>query len=177
MWSWTDTPSMSAIVASLNCLNRGFTITAANNVILVDLEYSPEEYPELLELILQGHADVVYGSRFLGRHRVFLFTHYIGNRIVTLGRDAGVDIGKVLVADDRRDNQLLITRMLEKTGAGVVVVHEQVGLRHGGLQIVRARRRQRHEAIGLPGRDAGGALQARQAGVCVAVGHHPLAVA
>ncbi len=32
----------------------------------------------------QGHADVVYGSRFLGRHRVFLFTHYIGNRLVTL---------------------------------------------------------------------------------------------
>ena len=49
-----------------------------------DLEYSPEEFPELIELICQGRADVVYGSRFLGRHRVFLFTHYLGNRIVTL---------------------------------------------------------------------------------------------
>ena len=49
-----------------------------------DLEYSPEEYPELIELICKGHADVVYGSRFLGRHRVFLFTHYLGNRFVTL---------------------------------------------------------------------------------------------
>ena len=43
-----------------------------------DLEYSPEELPELAELIVEGRADVVYGSRFLGRHRVFLFTHYLG---------------------------------------------------------------------------------------------------
>ena len=42
-----------------------------------DLEYSPEEFPELIELICEGRADVVYGSRFLGRHRVFLFTHYL----------------------------------------------------------------------------------------------------
>ena len=49
-----------------------------------DLEYSPEEFPELIELICEGRADVVYGSRFLGRHRVFLFTHYLGNRLLTL---------------------------------------------------------------------------------------------
>jgi len=49
-----------------------------------DLEYSPEEYPDLIELIAQGRADVVYGSRFIGRHRVFLFTHYAGNRLLTL---------------------------------------------------------------------------------------------
>jgi glycosyltransferase involved in cell wall biosynthesis len=49
-----------------------------------DLEYSPEEYPELIELICSGRADVVYGSRFLGRHRVFLFIHYMGNRLLTL---------------------------------------------------------------------------------------------
>ena len=49
-----------------------------------DLEYSPEEYPSLIELICAGRADVVYGSRFLGRHRVFLFTHYAGNRLLTL---------------------------------------------------------------------------------------------
>src|SRR4030095_5245805 len=34
--------------------------------------------------LLEGRADVVYGSRFLGRHRVFLFTHYVGNRVLTL---------------------------------------------------------------------------------------------
>jgi glycosyltransferase involved in cell wall biosynthesis len=49
-----------------------------------DLEYSPEEYPGLIELICSGRADVVYGSRFLGRHRVFLFVHYMGNRLLTL---------------------------------------------------------------------------------------------
>jgi glycosyltransferase involved in cell wall biosynthesis len=49
-----------------------------------DLEYSPEEYPQLIELICEGRADVVYGSRFLGRHRVFLFVHYMGNRLLTL---------------------------------------------------------------------------------------------
>src|SRR5499427_3460848 len=66
-------------------LRRGFAAVTGDLVVVqdADLEYSPEEYPQLIELICQGHADVVYGSRFLGRHRVFLFTHYIGNRIVT----------------------------------------------------------------------------------------------
>jgi hypothetical protein len=49
-----------------------------------DLEYSPEELPDLIRLICEGRADVVYGSRFLGRHRVFLFTHYVGNLALTL---------------------------------------------------------------------------------------------
>jgi glycosyltransferase involved in cell wall biosynthesis len=67
-------------------LRRGFAEVTGDLVIIqdADLEYSPEEYPDLIELICKGHADVVYGSRFLGRHRVFLFTHYLGNRIVTL---------------------------------------------------------------------------------------------
>jgi glycosyltransferase involved in cell wall biosynthesis len=67
-------------------LRRGFAAVTGDLVVVqdADLEYSPEEYPQLIELICKGHADVVYGSRFLGRHRVFLFTHYLGNRIVTL---------------------------------------------------------------------------------------------
>jgi glycosyltransferase involved in cell wall biosynthesis len=67
-------------------LRRGFAAVSGDLVAIqdADLEYSPEEYPDLIDLILKGHADVVYGSRFLGRHRVFLFTHYLGNRIVTL---------------------------------------------------------------------------------------------
>jgi glycosyltransferase involved in cell wall biosynthesis len=67
-------------------LRRGFAEVTGDLVVIqdADLEYSPEEYPQLIDLILSGHADVVYGSRFLGRHRVFLFTHYLGNRIVTL---------------------------------------------------------------------------------------------
>ena len=67
-------------------LRRGFAAVTGDIVLIqdADLEYSPEEYPELISLICQGRADVVYGSRFLGRHRVFLFTHYAGNRLLTL---------------------------------------------------------------------------------------------
>ncbi len=67
-------------------LRRGFQEVTGDLMIIqdADLEYSPEEFPDLIELICQGKADVVYGSRFLGRHRVFLFTHYLGNRVVTL---------------------------------------------------------------------------------------------
>ena len=67
-------------------LRRGFQEVNGDLVVIqdADLEYSPEEFPELIELICQGRADVVYGSRFIGRHRVFMFTHYAGNRLLTL---------------------------------------------------------------------------------------------
>lgn len=67
-------------------LRRGFQEIRGELVVIqdADLEYSPEEYPQLIELICKGRADVVYGSRFLGRHRVFMFSHYLGNRVVTL---------------------------------------------------------------------------------------------
>lgn len=48
-----------------------------------DLEYYPEEYEMLARPILDGRADVTYGTRFLGTHRVFLFWHYAGNRLLT----------------------------------------------------------------------------------------------
>jgi len=67
-------------------LRRGFQEVRGDIVVIqdADLEYSPEEFPDLIDLICTGRADVVYGSRFLGRHRVFLFSHYLGNRLLTL---------------------------------------------------------------------------------------------
>jgi glycosyltransferase involved in cell wall biosynthesis len=69
-----------------SALRRGFQEVTGDVVVIqdADLEYSPEELPELTALIRDGRADVVYGSRFLGRHRVFLFTHYAGNWLLTL---------------------------------------------------------------------------------------------
>jgi glycosyltransferase involved in cell wall biosynthesis len=66
-------------------VRRGFAAVTGDIVIIqdADLEYFPEEYPGLIDPIRRGQADVVYGSRFLTRHRVVLFTHYIANRIVT----------------------------------------------------------------------------------------------
>jgi glycosyltransferase involved in cell wall biosynthesis len=68
-------------------LRTGFA-KAGGDVILVqdaDLEYDPSDYPILLQPILDGNADVVYGSRFLGGpHRVHLFWHMVGNRFLTL---------------------------------------------------------------------------------------------
>ncbi len=61
---------------------------ATGDILLVqdaDLEYDPGDYPALLAPILEGKADAVFGSRFLGGpHRVLLFWHYAGNRLLTL---------------------------------------------------------------------------------------------
>jgi glycosyltransferase involved in cell wall biosynthesis len=68
-------------------LRTGFQ-AATGDIVLIqdaDLEYDPNEYPRLLQPILDGHADVVYGSRFLGGgpHRVVFYWHYLGNRFLT----------------------------------------------------------------------------------------------
>ena len=67
-------------------LREGFKHVTGGIVIVqdADLEYYPEEYPNLIEPIVKGKADVVYGSRFLGAHRVFMLSHYLGNKILNL---------------------------------------------------------------------------------------------
>ena len=49
-----------------------------------DLEYHPDEYPQLIDPIIKDRADVVFGSRFIGAHRCFLFWHYMGNKTVNI---------------------------------------------------------------------------------------------
>jgi glycosyltransferase involved in cell wall biosynthesis len=67
-------------------IRSGFA-AATGDLLLIqdaDLEYDPREYPRLLGPILEGEADVVYGSRFAGGpHRVLFFWHYLGNRFLT----------------------------------------------------------------------------------------------
>jgi glycosyltransferase involved in cell wall biosynthesis len=94
-------PTIRVITHALNrgkgaALRTGFSHCTGDIIIIqdADLEYNPDEYPLLLAPIIDGHADVVYGSRFIGaqRHRVLYFWHSLGNKCLTLLSNVFTDL-------------------------------------------------------------------------------------
>ena len=85
---------VDAVVYHAHNMGKGAAIRSGlakvtGDIVIIqdaDLEYDPAEYPKLIAPILDGRADVVFGSRFTGGgpHRVHLFWHYVGNRFLTL---------------------------------------------------------------------------------------------
>jgi len=90
-------PNVRTLVHTVNqgkgaALRTGFAHATGDMVIVqdADLEYDPQEYPKLVKPIVDGLADVVYGSRFAGgeTHRVLYFWHSVGNHLLTLCSNA-----------------------------------------------------------------------------------------
>jgi glycosyltransferase involved in cell wall biosynthesis len=108
-------------------VRTGFSEATGDIVIIqdADLEYDPQQYGRLIEPIVAGMADVVYGSRFLadGPHRVLYFWHYVGNRALTMLSNMFTDLNltdmETCYKVFRRDVVSAITPKLRENRFGI----------------------------------------------------------
>jgi len=130
-------------------LRSGFAAATGDFIVVqdADLEYSPEDYPVLLEPLMSGKADAVLGSRFMGGrpHRVLFFWHMVGNKFLTLLSNmltnmnlTDVETGykafkaplikSIQIEEDRFGVELEIIAKLARTGCRIY----EVGISYSG---------------------------------------------